>query len=93
MDISFYINFVSALTLSDMGCQDKALVCGGLKGPPRYMAVLMHNKAYLCYYLAIGISKGITVAIKMKIFDHILKIDRIMEKIFSRIKNSFSFQT
>ena len=32
------------------GLLDQRLGKGGLKGPPRYMAVLGPNKAYQCYY-------------------------------------------
>ena len=39
------------------------------RSPPRYMAVLGHNNAY---YSVIGISRGISLTINMKNFDHIL---------------------
>ena len=57
------------------GLSDQHLGMGGLKGPPRFMAVLGTNKAYQCYYQVIGISRGLSVTIKTKTLDHILKID------------------
>ena len=38
------------------------------------MAVLRPNKAYLYYYTVQGILRGLSVTIKTKIFDKILKI-------------------
>ena len=32
------------------GLSDQRLGMGGLKGPPKFMAVLEPNKANLCYY-------------------------------------------
>ena len=52
------------------------LRCGGTKRPlPKCMAVLGPNKAYLCYYLVIYISRGLSVTIKTKNVYHIVKID------------------
>ena len=47
-------------------------------GPPIYLDVLGYNKAYLCYYKSL-VSQVvyISVIIKTKIFDPILKIDQI----------------
>ena len=78
-------NMKSVLTLSGMGCHTNTQVWVG------YMAVLENNKAYLGYYKVLSISRGLSVIIKTKIFDPILKIDRIIdiflwEKIFSRKK-------
>ena len=60
---------------------------GGPKRAPRYMTFLGHNKTYLCYYYIKGISRGSISDNLDEIFDHILKIDGIVNILL------LSFQT
>ena len=76
-----------------MGCQTR--YGGTLQAPPRNIAVLGPNKAYLCYYKVL---RGLLVTVKKKIFDNFFKkwtellTFLYREKIFKKKKTFFPFK-